>query len=83
MSLVGSYTDIAKVDVSVIDKRISELERRIGERKKSVLATYNTKLDAINKSFLGDASKGKKPDDTALAYLKSVKELHAEFKEKY
>jgi len=83
MSLVGSYTDIAKVDVNVVNVRITELEKRIGERKKSVLATYNAKLDATNKSFLGDASKGKQPDDTALAYLKKIKELHAEFKEKY
>ena len=83
MSLVGSYTDIAKVDVGVVDKRISELEKRIEERRKSVLATYNAKLDAINKTFLEEAKRSQQKDGVSLSYLKSVKELHAEFKEKY
>lgn len=83
MSLVGSYTDLMKVDMNIVNLRVAELEKRIEERKKSVLASYNAKLDAINKSFLGEAYKGKQTDETSLEYLKKVKQLYTEFQEKY
>lgn len=84
MSLVvGSLTSIDKVDVSIVDKRILELEKRIEDRKKSVIDLYNSKLSLANKSFLEQAKKSERKDEVSLSYFKRVKELHAEFKQKY
>lgn len=81
--VVGSITDIGKVDVSIVDIRIRELEKKIEDRRKSIQSLYNSKLELTNKSFLEEEKKSQRKDEVCLAYLKRVKELHAEFKEKY
>jgi len=83
MSIVGSYTDIEKVDLNVVNKRIAEFEKRIDERRKGIVSLYNKKLGETNTFFLGEHTKSQQKDDVCLAYLKKVKELHTEFQEKY
>lgn len=83
MALVGSITDIEKVDDKLVLTRIAELEKKIEDRKKSTLSLYNNKLDIANKSFLEDARKSDKKDEVCLAYYKRVAQLAKEFREKY
>lgn len=82
MSVVGSFADIEKVDIGVVNARIAELEKKIEDRRKSIISLYNSKLDIENKRFLEDAKKSQRKDEVCLAYLKRVKELHTEFQEK-
>ena len=77
-----TYSEIDKVNVAMVEKRIGELEKKIKDRRSQIMTTYNGKLSVETKKFLADPRRTRKPDETYITYLKKVLGLYREFHEK-
>jgi len=81
--MIGSYTDIEKIDEKSVLEKIQELERKLEQRRQAGIELFNTRLGTLNSRFLKELPEAKDKDRFHLRYLKEVHKILQEFKEKY
>ena len=79
--MIGSFTDIEKIDVASVEAKIKELEKKIADKRKSNVGLFNAKLKTLNGRFLEESKKVplNRKEVVVVEYLKEVVKLAKEF----